>query len=315
MFWQWLENFFHRLPSEWNAEKILIAALAAAFAAVVFKLLIVVFRWAWRHIQALLDARRRLRNALCAVSQEGRGVWLSKDPTEKDYPANYKARLSTSKPIITVANLKGGVGKTTVAANLAAHYAYQGDRVLFLDLDFQGSSSAMMLPSNHNPDTAARLVDGGGKDLLLHQVDQLRLSWTPPDRPANWRPNAYGVPADYSLARADNRVMIYWLLQEYQSDPRYYLANALLHPDVQNRYDRIIIDAPPRMVAGQIQALCASTYVLIPTILDRLSAEAVLRFANQLSEEKKALAPLKNRRGNGGAMLGPNEYNSGTRHR
>lgn len=293
MFWQWLENFFHRFPSEWNAEKILIAALAAAFAAVAFKLIIVVLRWTWHHFQALLDARRRLKLALWAVSQQGPGVWLSKVPTTKDYPANYQARLGTSKPIITVANLKGGVGKTTVAANLAAHYAYQGDRVLFIDLDFQGSSSAMMLSGHHSPDTAARLVDSGSKDILLHQVDQLRLNWRHPNRPAGWRPNAYGVPADYSLARADNRAMVCWLLQEYQSDPRYLLANALLDPEIQNRYDRVIIDAPPRMVAGQIQALCASTHVLIPTILDRLSAEAVLRFVNQLSEEKELWPHLR----------------------
>lgn len=292
MFWQWLENFLHRWQGEWNAEKILIAALAAAIAAIAVKTLVLLLRWIWRHVESLLTARHRLRNALSAVSEGGPGVWLSKEPSTKDYPSNYEDRLARSIPIITVANLKGGVGKTTVATNLAAHYAYQGDRVLFIDLDFQGSSSAMMLPGHHSPDSAARLIDGGGKDILLREVHQLRLDWAPRKRPG-WRPDAHGVPADYSLARADNRVMVHWLLQEYQSDPRYWLANALLDPKVQARYHRVIIDAPPRMVAGQVQALCASTHVLIPTILDRLAAEAVLRFVNQLNQEKKLWPHLK----------------------
>jgi chromosome partitioning protein len=293
MFWQWLENFLHRWQGEWDAEKILIAALAAAIAAVVFKFLVLVLRWAWRHVKELLDARRRLKHALWAVSEESPGIWLSKVPSEKDYPRKYKARLSTSIPIITVANLKGGVGKTTVAANLAAHYAYLGERVLFIDLDFQGSSSAMMLPGHHKPDTAARLIAGGGKNVLLREANQLKLDWRPPQVSDGWRPDAHGIPADYSLARADNRVIVHWLLREYRSDPRYWLAEALLDPEVQARYNRVVIDAPPRMVAAKVQALCASTDVLIPTILDRLSAEAVLRFVNQIRQEKELWPYLK----------------------
>jgi chromosome partitioning protein len=289
MFWQWLENFFHHWQGEWSAEKIVIAALAAAMAAVAIKLLILLSRWAWRQIQELLGARRRLRYALWAVSEKSPGVWLSKLPSKRDYPADYAARIATSKPILTVANLKGGVGKTTIAANLAAHYAYQGDRILFIDLDFQGSSSAMMLPGDHAPDTAARLVDGGGKDILLREADPLRLDWAP----NGLQPDARGIPADYSLARADNRVMVKFLLREYDTDPRYLLAEALLHPMVQARYDRVIIDAPPRMVSGQVQALCASTHVLIPTNLDRLAAEGALRFVNQLDQERKLWPALQ----------------------
>ena len=298
MFWQWLENFLHRWNGEWDPQKILIAVLASGLALVLIRVLVAMLKWGWRHIRELIEARRRIKHALWAVSENSPGLWLS-TPPNKGYPADYISRMATSIPIMTVANLKGGVGKTTVAANLAAHYAYYGkrrdgtlgERVLFIDLDFQGSSSAMMLPENQRPDVAARLIEGGGKDILIHQADPLRLEW----RPNGIQPDARGIPADYSLARADNRVMVRWLLKDYEGkgDARYWLANALLDPEVQAWYDRVIIDAPPRIVAGKVQALCASTHVLIPTILDRLCTEAASRFANQLHEEKELWPSLK----------------------
>jgi cellulose biosynthesis protein BcsQ len=109
----------------------------------------------------------------------------------------------------------------------------------------------------------------------------------------NFTPEARGVPSFYGLARADNRVMVEWLLGCYASDPRYWLAETLLNPEVQSRYDRVIIDAPPRMVTGCVQALCASTCVLIPTVLDQLSADAVDRFVTQLEEERNLWPNLK----------------------
>jgi len=53
-------------------------------------------------------------------------------------------------------------------------------------------------------------------------------------------------------------------------------------PVIQRSFDRIIIDAPPRLTTAAVQALCAATHVLIPTVLDELSTEAVGAFADQL---------------------------------
>ncbi len=290
MFWQWLENFLHHWKGDWDAEKILIAVLAAAVGTVVMRLIIMVLRWCWHEFLEVLRARKRLRHALWAVSKESPGVWLSSPP---QYPENYQHLLANSKPIMTIANLKGGVGKTTIAANLAAHYAYQGERVLFIDLDFQGSSSSMMLGAPQHQDVAARLVDGGGKEVLLTQTEPLTLNWQPPNWGPHQQPQARGIPAFFNLARADNRVMVRWILKDYKTDPRYWLAVALHDPEVQARFDRVIIDAPPRMVTGCIQALCASTCVIIPTILDQLSADAVDRFVSQLHEEKALWPKLK----------------------
>jgi chromosome partitioning protein len=55
---------------------------------------------------------------------------------------------------------------------------------------------------------------------------------------------------------------------------------------VQADFDLVIIDAPPRLTTGHVQAMCASTHVLIPTILDSLSGDAVARYVDQIATHK-----------------------------
>jgi ribosome-dependent ATPase len=83
---------------------------------------------------------------------EGPGLWLAKEPK---FPNNYHV-IKSSIPIFTVANLKGGVGKTTIATGLAAHFVNplgkpdrKRERVLLIDLDFQGSLSSMALTTQN----------------------------------------------------------------------------------------------------------------------------------------------------------------------
>jgi chromosome partitioning protein len=71
-----------------------------------------------------------------------------------------------------------------------------------------------------------------------------------------------------------------------RKDLRYRLAEALLHPQVQNNFDLIIIDSPPRLAPSHIQAMCASTHLLVPTILDGLAGDAVARYLDQVAIHK-----------------------------
>jgi chromosome partitioning protein len=116
------------------------------------------------------------------------------------------------------------------------------------------------------------------------------------------------IPAYYDLAQAENRMLIEWLLplSEHglvlrllrllgvrETDPprslkdvRYLLAEALLDPLVRANFDLVIIDSPPRLTPSHIQAMCASTHLLVPTILDGLAGDAVARYLDQVATHK-----------------------------
>lgn len=96
------------------------------------------------------------------------------------------------------------------------------------------------------------------------------------------------VPGYYDLAQAENRLLVEWLFNKGPTDIRYQLARILHDPIVQSNFSRVIIDAPPRLTTACIQALCAATHVIIPTVLDRLSGEAVGSYLDQIETLKSA---------------------------
>ncbi len=90
------------------------------------------------------------------------------------------------------------------------------------------------------------------------------------------------VPAFYDVARTENQLLVEWLLKDRPFDMPYTLAKLLTSDAVRHRYHRVIIDAPPRLSPSCVQALCASTHLLIPTVMDQLSSEAVTTFINEV---------------------------------
>ncbi|SRR5713101_10087806 len=94
------------------------------------------------------------------------------------------------------------------------------------------------------------------------------------------------ITAHYDLAQAENRVLINWLLGDRKDDIRFRLAELLHHDAVRDAFSVIVIDSPPRLTTGAIQALAAGTHLLIPTILDEPSSEAVLAFVRQVETYK-----------------------------
>jgi cellulose biosynthesis protein BcsQ len=188
--------------------------------------------------------------------------------------------------LITIGNLKGGVGKTTLAANFAAYISETLDKpVLLIDLDYQGSLSNMLMLSIGNEEVASRvdwLFDEAASLATLerarvHLVRKLNRGWL--------------VPANYTFAQLENRLLLQWLLQDDGGlDVRYRLANALLRPEVRRSYSAIILDMPPRMTLGSINALVASHHFIVPTVLDSLSVEAVSQFLTNVRAIKSDLA-------------------------
>ena len=259
-------------------------------------------------LEAIVDDLKRqlavtpeaVERARTAVSMSGPGLWLAIPPM---HPANYEL-LRSSIPIYTVANLKGGVGKTTIAIGLASYFANpfgkpgrRRERVLLIDLDFQGSLSSMALttnariPMDGQLSRATRLISGACEPEDLISMHQRVKGLDPIQGGAQVEFNA--IPAYYDLAQAENRLMVEWLLSDGRRDIRFNLAKILLSSIVQKHYDRIIIDAPPRLTTAHVQALAASTHVIIPTVLDQLSGEAVGSFVEQAIFHAKIWPHLK----------------------
>ncbi len=276
----------------------------------------VLLRQAIRLGQRVLCFARSRQRTLKAVgrdvtrdgAREGTGVWLTQPIHQPD---EYGLRLRGFK-VLAIANLKGGVGKTTLTANLGAYFARdRGLRVLLIDLDFQGSLSSMAFPAGDwvpHPgldSIATRLISN---DLSPNLIPALAQKV---DLGANANPTGRleVITAYYDLAQADNRILVEWLLKcrplmakslrqaaadlmlgrHFRTeDVRYTLAEAIHSKAVTDSFDLVIIDCPPRLTTSEVQAFCASTHLLIPTIMDRASAEAVSSLCRQVDILKQA---------------------------
>jgi chromosome partitioning protein len=102
-----------------------------------------------------------------------------------------------------------------------------------------------------------------------------------------------GLSAFYDLAASEDRGLVEWLIGDRLRDVRYDLFEFLSSPPIKDRFGLVIIDAPPRTTLASIQALCASTHVLIPTKLDDPSANAVGYFATHLNTHRHIWPKLR----------------------
>jgi AAA domain len=133
----------HGIIDKWIAALVVVPALGYV-GWLLFRYIVQLSLQAWLFVRS----RRRALQAVGRVvdhqgEHEGKGVWLT---TPIDQPPDYRRGVTNSRTL-AIANLKGGVGKTTLAANIGAYLAKEWQkRVLLIDLDFQGSLSSMAFP-------------------------------------------------------------------------------------------------------------------------------------------------------------------------
>jgi cellulose biosynthesis protein BcsQ len=235
-----------------------------------------------------IDAQRaeleKLRSDLRSITERSQELWKLRKP--KQFPEYLTwMRDPTGAKLITFGNLKGGVGKTTLAANFAAYISHTRNKpVLLVDLDYQGSLSNMLMLAADREEVESRV------DWLFDPSADLATLDRAAEHLAPKLGRAWLVPANYTFAQLENKLLLQWLLQEdSEVDVRFRLARALLRPDVRRRYAAIIFDIPPRMTLGSINALVASHFFIVPTVLDKLSAEAVEQFLTNMREIKRDL--------------------------
>ena len=173
--------------------------------------------------------------------------------------------------IITIANQKGGVGKTTTAVNLAASLAMHGARVLVIDLDPQGNASTALDVDHHSgiPSVYNVLVDGQPLSSVV--------------RPVAGYPHLYCAPAAIDLAGAEIE-----LVPLVARESR--LARALAAYDAAN-LDYILIDCPPSLGLLTVNALVAAPEVLIPIQCEYYALEGLEQLLRTVELVRSHLNP------------------------
>jgi chromosome partitioning protein len=225
---------------------------------------------------------QRLKDVRSAFNGKEHDLWCM-HPARKPEEYDVRIRRQRQRPVIMVANLKGGVGKTTLTANLAAYFCNAGKRVLLVDVDYQGSLSNMMLSADGITEVTAEI----NKVLEADRHVSASMGAIRPFQ--NVLKGSSIIPAKYELAALENHLMIEHLMQDDGDDTRYRLAKLLLSEELAGSFDVALIDAPPRLTAGTINAFCASTHLLVPTLYDILSAEAVSTFLGGVQTMKGKL--------------------------
>lgn len=166
--------------------------------------------------------------------------------------------------VLTVANQKGGVGKTTSAVNLAAGLAMHGLKVLVVDLDPQGNASTA-LGIEHRSGTASVY------EALLGEVSLADAAVV-----SEQSDNLYCVPATIDLAGAE--------IELVSMTARESRLKEALSPDAldQVKPDYVFIDCPPSLGLLTVNAMVAADEVLIPIQCEYYALEGLSQLLSNI---------------------------------
>lgn len=207
-------------------------------------------------------------------------------PLMRELADNARRRLALSgvkfeKPpsprTLTVANQKGGVGKTTTAVNLAAALARGGLRVLVIDNDPQGNASTALRIDHHagTPSIYDVLIDEAPLESVIQPCPDLD--------------GLYCAPATIDLSGAE--IELVSMVSRENRLRRAIDQMIEREPDASVHYDFILIDCPPSLGLLTINAFVAAKEVLIPIQCEYYALEGLSQLLKNINLIQAHLNP------------------------
>ena len=170
--------------------------------------------------------------------------------------------------IVSLANQKGGVGKTTTAINLSASLAACERSVLLVDLDPQANAtSGVGIPKNDPKSMYPVLTDGMNIREIIRQTEL---------------PNFHVAPSSVDLVAAEIEL-------SDEIGREFYLRKALA--EVARDYDYVLIDSPPSLGLLTVNGLAAANSILVPMQCEYFAIEGVAQLINTIERVKDILNP------------------------
>ncbi len=182
--------------------------------------------------------------------------------------------LPAATRIFTVANQKGGVGKTTTTVNLAAALARGGSRVLVIDLDPQGNASTA-LGVDHRADTPSVY------DVIIDDEPMTEIVQRSPEFEG-----LYCLPATIHLAGAEIE-----LVSMVAREQRLRTSLQRFLDETPELFHYVFIDCPPSLGLLTINAFVAASEVLIPIQCEYYALEGLSQLLNNISLIERHLNP------------------------
>jgi chromosome partitioning protein len=171
---------------------------------------------------------------------------------------------------LALANLKGGVGKTTTAVNLAAAFARSGLSTLLIDLDPQASASFSV-------GVGREQVQASTAEVLAGKAEAAEAIVETPVLGLHLLPGSLRLSGlDVALAR--------------KQEPEKLLKKALA--PVKRRYDAILFDCPPGLSVLSLNGLVASSAFVVPVVPHDLDMEALAGFLELLESSRDRIGKL-----------------------
>jgi len=173
----------------------------------------------------------------------------------------------SSITVFSIANQKGGEGKTTTSINLAHGLALKGKRVLLIDIDPQANSSGIFVDVDN--------LDFSITDLFKQRknIKELIVSTK--------YENLSVVPSKISLAEVE--------LGSVNVEAPYVLRDAIAQ--LKDEIDFVVIDCPPSLSIFTVNALVASSYVIVPLQAEKFSIDGIKGLQSTIESIKRRINP------------------------